>query len=306
MKIKTFIGLTKRVALLGLVLGVSMTSCGKKDQQGQQQQAAPQIGFITVTKSSADLESVYPATIKGQKDVQIRPQVSGFITKVCVDEGQQVSAGQVLFVIDQVQYEAAVNQCKASVAAAQQQVNSAQITANNKKKLFEKNVISDYENQLAQNDLAAAKAQLAQARAALVNAEKNLSYTVVKAPSAGYVGSIPNREGSLASPSSQQPLTTISDISEVYAYISFNEKQVLEMTQNGSVSLAKALSELPAAKLKLSDGSYYSELGKFSTMTGMLDNTTGSASVRVAFKTRTECSAAVLRALLSSRHITTT
>ena len=284
MKIKTFIGLTKRVALLGLVLGVSMTSCGKKDQQGQQQQAAPQIGFITVTKSSADLESVYPATIKGQKDVQIRPQVSGFITKVCVDEGQQVSAGQVLFVIDQVQYEAAVNQCKASVAAAQQQVNSAQITANNKKKLFEKNVISDYENQLAQNDLAAAKAQLAQARAALVNAEKNLSYTVVKAPSAGYVGSIPNREGSLASPSSQQPLTTISDISEVYAYISFNEKQVLEMTQNGSVSLAKALSELPAAKLKLSDGSYYSELGKFSTMTGMLDNTTGSASVRVAFK----------------------
>lgn len=284
MKIKTVIGLTKRVALLGLVLGVSMTSCGKKDQQGQQQQAAPQIGFITVTKSSADLESVYPATIKGQKDVQIRPQVSGFITKVCVDEGQQVSAGQVLFVIDQVQYEAAVNQCKASVAAAQQQVNSAQITANNKKKLFEKNVISDYENQLAQNDLAAAKAQLAQARAALVNAEKNLSYTVVKAPSAGYVGSIPNREGSLASPSSQQPLTTISDISEVYAYISFNEKQVLEMTQNGSVSLAKALSELPAAKLKLSDGSYYSELGKFSTMTGMLDNTTGSASVRVAFK----------------------
>lgn len=136
MKIKTVIGLTKRVALLGLVLGVSMTSCGKKDQQGQQQQAAPQIGFITVTKSSADLESVYPATIKGQKDVQIRPQVSGFITKVCVDEGQQVSAGQVLFVIDQVQYEAAVNQCKASVAAAQQQVNSAQITANNKKKLL--------------------------------------------------------------------------------------------------------------------------------------------------------------------------
>ena len=71
------------------------------------------------------MESVYPATIKGQKDVQIRPQVSGFITKVCVDEGQQVSAGQVLFVIDQVQYEAAVNQCKAAVAAAQQQVNSA-------------------------------------------------------------------------------------------------------------------------------------------------------------------------------------
>ncbi len=285
MKIKTVIGLTKRTALLGLVLGVCMTSCGKKDQgQAQQQQAAPRIGFITVSKTSADLESVYPATIKGKKDVEIRPQVSGFITQVCVDEGQQVSAGQTLFVIDQVQYEAAVNQAKATVAAAQESVNSAQITANNKKKLYEKNVISEYENQLAQNDLASAKASLAQAKAALVNAQKSLSYTVVKAPSAGYVGAIPNREGSLASPSSQQALTTISDISEVYAYISFNEKQVLEMTNNGATSLAKALAALPAAKLKLSDGSYYAETGKFSTMTGLLDNTTGSASVRVVFK----------------------
>lgn len=284
MKIKTVIGLTKRTALLGLVLGVCMTSCGKKDQGQAQQQAAPQIGFITVSKTSTDLESVYPATIKGKKDVEIRPQVSGFITQVCVDEGQQVSAGQTLFVIDQVQYEAAVNQAKAAVAAAQESVNSAQITANNKKKLYEKNVISEYENQLAQNDLAAAKASLAQAKAALVNAQKSLSYTVVKAPSAGYVGSIPNREGSLASPSSQQALTTISDISEVYAYISFNEKQVLEMTNNGATSLAKALASLPAAKLKLSDGSYYAETGKFSTMTGLLDNTTGSASVRVVFK----------------------
>lgn len=283
MKSNMVIKLAKRTALLGVVFGVCMTSCGKKEQ-AQQEQTAPQIGYITVKKTSADLESLYPATIKGRKDVEIRPQVSGFITKVCVDEGQQVSAGQTLFVIDQVQYEAAVNQAKASVAAAQESVNSAQITANNKKKLYEKNVISEYENQLAQNDLAACRAQLAQAKAALVNAQKSLSYTVVKAPSAGFVGSIPNREGSLASPSSAQALTTISDISDVYAYISFNERQVLEMTQNGAISLSKALSQLPAVKLKLSDGSYYSELGKFSTMTGMLDNTTGSASVRVAFK----------------------
>ena len=266
--------------LLIVLAGLSMAAC----RRGTIEEETSDYKTLTVKLENRTLMQEYSARLDGQQVVEVRPQVSGLITHICIDEGQQVRKGQLLFVIDQVQYEAAVNQCKASVAAAQQQVNSAQITANNKKKLFEKNVISDYENQLAQNDLAAAKAQLAQARAALVNAEKNLSYTVVKAPSAGYVGSIPNREGSLASPSSQQPLTTISDISEVYAYISFNEKQVLEMTQNGSVSLAKALSELPAAKLKLSDGSYYSELGKFSTMTGMLDNTTGSASVRVAFK----------------------
>lgn len=279
----TLLGSMKQMALSALIFGVALTSCGKKDGEGQMQQSAPAVGVVTVKKSNAVFETLYPATIKGKKDVEIRPQVSGFITQVCVDEGQKVSAGQTLFIIDQVQYEAAVRQAEASVAAAQEAVNSATITARNKQTLFNKNVISDYENQLAQNDLATAKANLAQAKAGLVNAKKNLSFTVVKAPSAGYVGSIPNREGSLASPSSAQPLTTVSDISEVYAYISFNEKQVLEMTQNGAVSLEQALGEMPDVRLKLANGSYYSETGKFSTITGLLDNATGSATVRVLF-----------------------
>ena len=270
----TLLGSMKQMALSALIFGVALTSCGKKDGEGQMQQSAPAVGVVTVKKSNAVFETLYPATIKGKKDVEIRPQVSGFITRVCVDEGQKVSAGQ---------YEAAVRQAEASVAAAQEAVNSATITARNKQTLFNKNVISDYENQLAQNDLATAKANLAQAKAGLVNAKKNLSFTVVKAPSAGYVGSIPNREGSLASPSSAQPLTTVSDISEVYAYISFNEKQVLEMTQNGAVSLEQALGEMPDVRLKLGNGSYYSEMGKFSTITGLLDNATGSATVRVLF-----------------------
>lgn len=279
-------GVMRRTALSALVFGIALVSCGKKEEQGQSRQSAPSVGVVTAEKAGVDLETVYPATIKGQRDVEIRPQVSGFITKVCVDEGQQVAAGQTLFVLDQVQFEAAVRQAEAAVAVSQEAVNSARITADNKMKLYEKNVISEYENQLAQNQLSSAKAGLAQAQAQLVSAKKNLSFTVVKAPSAGYVGSIPSREGSLASPSSPQPLTTVSDISEVYAYISFNEKQVLEMTENGSVALSKALSEMPAVKLKLSDGSYYSEEGKFSTITGLLDNATGSATVRVQFPNR--------------------
>ena len=186
----------KPLLLSGLILGLSLTSCGGKDQSQMGQQAVPNVAVITVKKGTADLESAYPAIIKGKKDVEIRPQVTAFITKVCVDEGQQVSAGQTLFILDQVQFEAAVNQAEAAVAVAREALNSAKITASNKQKLFDKNIISEYENQLAQNDLASAKAQLAQAEATLVNARKNLSYTVVKAPSAGYVGSIPNREGS--------------------------------------------------------------------------------------------------------------
>lgn len=279
---KAFLKSVGRVALSVAVLGFTMASCGNKQEQTQQN-AVPSVGVITVTPQTVELETVYPATIKGQRDVEIRPQVTGFITQVCVDEGQQVAKGQTLFVIDQVQYQAAVNQARATVNVAKEALNSAEITARNKQKLYEKNVISEYENQLAQNDLASARATLAQAQATLVNAEKNLSYTVVKAPSAGYVGTIPNREGSLASPSSASPLTTVSDISNVYAYISFNERQVLEMTQSGKVSLQQALDSLPAVKLRLSDGTDYSVTGKMSTISGMLSDNTGSATVRVLF-----------------------
>ena len=275
------IKLTCRVLPIVGALAMVMTSCGGSQQQ--QMGGGVEAATMTVALSETSLFSEYPAVIKGKVDVQVRPQVSGFITKVCVSEGETVRKGQLLFVIDQVQYQAAVSQAEASVAAAQEAVNSAQITARNKQTLYNKNVISEYENQLAQNDLASAKAGLSQANAALVSARKNLSYTVVKAPSAGYVGSIPNREGSLASPSMAQPLTTVSDISEVYAYISFNERQVLEMTQSGNVTLANALKEMPAVRLKLADGSYYASEGKFSTMTGLLDTTTGSATVRVCF-----------------------
>ena len=279
-KMKVFSQLSSTT--LALFVALAATSCGNKDQQVQR--PAPSIAVMTLQESDAELETAYPAIIKGKKDVEIRPQVSGFITRVCVDEGQQVRAGQTLFIIDQVQFQAAVTQAEAGVAVARQAYNSSLITAQNKQKLFQKNIISDYENQLAQNDLAMAKSQLAQAEAGLVSAKKNLSYTIVKAPSAGYVGEIPNREGSLASPSSVQPLTTISDISEVYAYISFNEKQILELTSGGTKTLAAAIAELPRVKLRLSDGSEYSEEGKVSTTTGNLDNLTGSASVRVLFK----------------------
>lgn len=279
-KMKVFSQLSSTT--LALFVALAATSCSNKDQQVQR--PAPSIAVMTLQESDAELETAYPAIIKGKKDVEIRPQVSGFITRVCVDEGQQVRAGQTLFIIDQVQFQAAVTQAEAGVAVARQAYNSSLITAQNKQKLFQKNIISDYENQLAQNDLAMAKSQLAQAEAGLVSAKKNLSYTIVKAPSAGYVGAIPNREGSLASPSSVQPLTTISDISEVYAYISFNEKQILELTSGGTKTLAAAIAELPRVKLRLSDGSEYSEEGKVSTTTGNLDNLTGSASVRVLFK----------------------
>lgn len=271
------------VATIGATATIfGLTSCGEKTQQ--MGDMTPEIATITVAEGTSDLASNYAATIKGKTDIDVRPLVSGFITKVHVDEGQRVSKGQTLFTLDQVQYQAAVDQALAQVNAARTAVESARLTADNKQRLFDKNIISEYENQLAKNQLSQAEAQLSQANAALTTARKNLSYTVVTAPSDGFVGSIPNREGSLASPSMVTPLTTVSDNSDIYAYFSINEKDLLEMTDNGTKSIAQAIAEMPAVQLRLSDGSIYPEAGKVATVSGVIDQSTGAANVRARFK----------------------
>lgn len=259
----------------------TLTGCSKKDAGMAQQQQAPEIGVVTLGLQDSELAKTYPASIKGKTDIAIRPQVTGFITKVHVDEGQKVHKGQVLFTLDQVQFQAAVDQAQAAVNSARTAMNTAQITEQNKKMLLDKNIISEYEWQMAANSLAQAKAQLAQAEAGLVNARKNLAYTVVTAPSDGVVGTIPNREGSLASPSSTQPLTTLSDNSEVYAYFSLTEKDLLELNQNGSIE--QGIKAMPAVDLILADGSTYPIQGKVATVSGVIDASTGAASVRALF-----------------------
>ena len=269
----------RAMTVLGLgaafLLTTSVGSCSQKQTMPQQ---IPAIEVQTVDTTSEDLNTYYPAIIRGKTDIAIRPQVSGFITKVHVDEGQHVRKGQVLFTIDQVQYQATVEQAHAAVNSAQAAVNER-----NQKMLFEKNIISQTQWQTAADALAQARAALAQAQAALVSAKKNLSYTIVTAPSDGVVGSIPQREGSLASPSSAQPLTTISDNSQVYAYFSLNEKELLKLTDNGEYSLDERVGRLPKVSLMLADGSVYPLQGRVATVSGVIDNTTGAAQVRALF-----------------------
>lgn len=275
----------KGVANVGLclALGLSVVACGGGNENQAAAQQAPQVATMTVELTNAENQKEYPAKLEGKTDISIRPQVSGFITKVLVDEGDVVRKGQTLFTIDQVQYQAAVENAQAVVNSAQTAVNTAKMTAETKHQLFEKNIISAYDNQLAQNNLQTAQAALEQAKAALTQARKNLSYTVVTAPSDGVVGTIPNREGSLASPSSVEPLTTISDNSKVYAYFSLTEKDLLDMTDNGTRSLDAAIKELPEVTLKLANGTNYPITGKVATVSGVINTSTGAASVRALF-----------------------
>ncbi|MBP8778040.1 MAG: efflux RND transporter periplasmic adaptor subunit, partial [Bacteroidaceae bacterium] len=197
------------------VLATMLASCGG-DQQAQQQGGIQEYAVATLTATNSELTHTYPASIRGKQDIEIRPQVSGFITKLCIEEGSVVRKGQPLFVIDPVQYQEAVNQAKASVNVANSSVATADLTYKNKKELFAQNVIGKFDLQTAENTLLSAKAQLAQAKAALISAKKNLSFCTVTSPSNGVVGSIPYRVGSLVSASTAEPLTVVSNIDQMY------------------------------------------------------------------------------------------
>jgi membrane fusion protein (multidrug efflux system) len=258
----------------------TLFSCGKKNGMSL---GDNEYGVRTLQTVSTTLNNTYPAVIKGKQDVEIRPKISGFITRLCVDEGSVVHRGQVLFEIDDVQYREAVNQAHAAVNVANSQVATSRLTYMNKKELRRQNIVGDYDLQTAANNYASAKASLEQAKASLIAARQNLSYCHVTSPSNGVVGSIPYRVGSLVSSSSAQPLTVVSDIDEMYVYFSMTENQLLSMTrQEGSSNAVKK--SFPAVQLKLSDGSIYGMEGKVATISGVIDQTTGTVSVRANFK----------------------
>ncbi|WP_294634915.1 efflux RND transporter periplasmic adaptor subunit [uncultured Bacteroides sp.] len=258
---------------------LSLFGCGQGDKTTGK---APEFAVITVNTTTANLTNSYPATIKGKQDVEIRPMVSGFITKLHVDEGSVVRKGQVLFSIDPVQYQAAVNSAKAAVETAKAAVNTQELTVKNKRELNQKNIISNYDLQMAENQLAQVKAQLAQAEAQLVNAKNNLSYTSVTSPSDGIVGTIPYRVGSLVSPSVATPLTTVADISEMFAYFSMTERQLLAMINEGG-SIKEILDKMPSVHLQLIDGTIYADSGRVETISGVIDQATGSVNMRALF-----------------------
>ena len=237
---------------------------------------------ITLSSGSSDQTTSYPATIKGFQDIEVRPQVAGFIVKLYVDEGATVHKGQALFQIDPTQYSAAVAQAKAAVAMARANVNTLTLTEQTKKVLFDKQIISEYEYQTAVNQLASAKASMAQAQASLISANQNLSFCTIKSPSNGVVGTFPYRVGSLVSASIPQPLTTVSEIGNVYIYFSMTEKEMLRLTR-AEGSLLDQLAKMPAVKLQLADGSMYTEDGKIDAVSGVIDQNTGSVSMRAIF-----------------------
>lgn len=261
-------------------VGFILFSCG--NSQGGMKLGDDEFAVSAVSVSSSNQTTSYPATIKGTQDIEIRPQVSGFIVKLCVDEGATVRKGQALFQIDPTQYQAAFNQAKASVESVKANLETVKSTEANKRILHEQKIISDFEYQTAQNNLLTAKASLAQAEAALTAARQNLGFCTVTSPSDGVIGTFPYRVGSLVSPSVSKPLTTVSAIKQMYVYFSMTEKELLRLTRAGG-TLKEQLEKMPEIKLQLADGTIYANSGKIDAVSGVIDQTTGSVSMRAIF-----------------------
>lgn len=262
-------------------MGGSMLLAGCR-QKAPQQAVTGDYPLMTLKQEDRQLSVKYSAVIEGRQDVEVRPQVSGTITKVCVDEGAQVRKGQVLFVIDQVPYRTALQKAEASVATAEANVATAKQNLEGKELLYQGKVVSDFELRTAQNEYKSALASLKQAKAELDNARNNLSYTEVKSPVDGYAGMTSYRVGALVSASMADPLMTVSDNSEMYAYFSLTEKQVLSLTAEYG-SLAEALKSFPDVSLELNDGSVYEQKGRVDVISGMVDKTTGTVRLRAVF-----------------------
>ena len=269
----------KKIALWVLT-AVVLTSCGSKSNQ--MGEASNDFAVETVQTTSADLETSYPATIKGMQDIEIRPKVSGYLVKLLVDEGATVRKGQPLFLIDSEQYRAAVKSAQAQIRVCRANIATQKLTVDNKRMLFKQNIISSYDLKMAENTLASYEAQLASAEAQLQSAQDNLRWCTVTSPADGVVGSIPYRVGSLVSASSAEALTTVSNISKMYVYFSMTEKQLLALTREAG-GVNAAIKKMPSVTLKLSDGTTYSQSGTVSTISGVIDQSTGSVQMRATF-----------------------
>ena len=264
--------------MITVICSVTLAACGNAPAV----QTRSEYQVMDITTSDKELQTTYSAAIRGRQDIDIYPQVSGTLTRLCVEEGQAVRKGQILFIIDQVPYIAALRTAEANVEAAKAGVATSQLTYDSKRELYAQKVVSEFDLKTSHNSLLSAKAQLAQAEAQRINAANNLSYTEVKSPADGVVGTLPYRVGTLVSSGMPKPLTTVSDNSDMYVYFSMTENQMLELTRRYG-SKDKALAEMPAVSLQLNDRSTYPQEGKIETISGVIDTSTGTVSLRAVF-----------------------
>ncbi|MHA4845491.1 efflux RND transporter periplasmic adaptor subunit [Flavitalea antarctica] len=267
--------------ILSLIL-VLAAACSNDNPQPPAQPPVAEV--ITISSSPATTGHDYTAAIQGKVDVEIRPQVDGFLDKVLVDEGAFVKAGQLLFKINDQPYREQLNNAVANLKSAEAQLNNAAIEIEKLTPLVENKIISDYQLKVAKSAHSGAAANVEQAKALVASAKIKLGYTNVTAPVSGYIGRLPKKQGSLVSPADPEALTNLSDVHEVYAYFSLGETDFINFkSQHEGASISDKLKHLPAVSLILPDNSVYPVTGKIDMVDGRFDKTTGAITLRAIF-----------------------
>lgn len=257
---------------------MALVSCGNRDN-GEESLTYK---LLEIKLSDINITNSYSASIKGKQDIKIIPNVSGYLKEVCVVEGSRVKNGQVLFIIDQVPYRAALQGAKANVAVCEANVSTARLNHTSKQNLYSKNVVSNFELRSAENALKTAVAQLELAKSQETIAQNDLAYTVIKSPSDGVMGKLPYRTGDYVSPAIQDGLTVVADDSEMYVYFSMTENQILDLLTEYK-NLETAIANLPGVELQLSNKTLYEQSGRIESISGVIDAQTGSVSVKAVF-----------------------
>jgi len=275
----------KYLVFSAILIAAAIYFSGCNEAQGTQAAPPPQsLPVLPINAAPATTYLTYSATVEGKTNVEVRPQVSGYIEKIYVEEGAYVTAGQPLFKINDRPYDAQVHNSQANIEAAKANMEKASIEVHRLQPLVDNKVISDVQLKAAQAAYDAAKAQVSQAEAESNNAGINLGYTLLKAPVSGYIGRIPFKVGALVGKGEPQPLTVVSDVKEVYAYFGMSENDFLKFTsQVPGKTINEKIKGLPAIELQLADKSIYASKGKIELMEGQFDRNIGAITFRATF-----------------------
>lgn len=270
--------------VIAVIAAISLSGCESSTAGANAAPPPQELPVLPINNTSATTYQEFSATIEGTVNVELRPQVDGYLEKIYVDEGAYVTKGTPLFKINDRSYNENVNNAHASIAAAKANVDKAAIEVNRLTPLVENNVISDVQLKAAQAAHEAAKANLQQAQASGNSAGINLGYTLITAPVSGYIGRIPFKTGSLVGRGEVLPLTVISEIKNVYAYFSMSESDFLQFTNNtAGKNIAEKIHALPPVELELADRTIYNVKGKIELMEGQFDKNMGTITFRAVF-----------------------
>lgn len=274
----------RMVSIISLV-SIVLYACSSSSANDPGYQQPPQeLPVVAINALPATTYQEFTASLEGSKDIEIRPQVNGYIEKIYVDEGARVKKGQPLFLINDRPYREALNNATASLNAAKANLATAEINVSKLKPLVESNIISEVQYKTAQSAYDAAKANVAQANAMVQNSRINLGYAIIKAPANGYIGRIIFKTGSLVGTSTAEPLTVLSDINKLHAYFSFSENDFIRFgNQFAGKTIEEKIKQMPEVELVLSDNSIYPKKGKVETVSGQFNNTMGAISFRATF-----------------------